>query len=193
MRETWAPSLGWEDPLEKGKAIHSTILAWRIPWLYSPWGRKKSVTTKWLSLHLEKNGKFTTELLLGFIYFYFYLLLPKSFLCIFQHYAKIFLVIGSHAMGLILGETVYLGIKESARLEAQGLWRQSWRRKLFCHFRGGHVFPLCPFSFKKKYLFFFIWLHWVFQLSGSFTAAHGLSSSSMWAQHHAGSRAHRLQ
>ena len=32
MRETWVPSLGWEDPLEKGKATHSRILAWRIPW-----------------------------------------------------------------------------------------------------------------------------------------------------------------
>ena len=32
MRETWIQSLGWEDPLEKGKAIHSSILAWRIPW-----------------------------------------------------------------------------------------------------------------------------------------------------------------
>ena len=32
MRETWAPSLGWEDPLEKGKATQSSILAWRIPW-----------------------------------------------------------------------------------------------------------------------------------------------------------------
>ena len=31
MRETWARSLGWEDPLEKGKATHSSILAWRIP------------------------------------------------------------------------------------------------------------------------------------------------------------------
>ena len=30
--ETWVRSLGWEDPLEKGKAIHSSILAWRIPW-----------------------------------------------------------------------------------------------------------------------------------------------------------------
>ena len=29
--ETWVPSLGWEDPLEKGKATHSSILAWRIP------------------------------------------------------------------------------------------------------------------------------------------------------------------
>ena len=32
MRETWAQSLGWEDPLEKGMAIHASILAWRIPW-----------------------------------------------------------------------------------------------------------------------------------------------------------------
>ena len=31
-QETWVQSLGWEDPLEKGKAIHSSILAWRIPW-----------------------------------------------------------------------------------------------------------------------------------------------------------------
>ena len=32
MRETLVRSLGWEDPLEKGKATHSSILAWRIPW-----------------------------------------------------------------------------------------------------------------------------------------------------------------
>ena len=32
MQETWVPSLGWEDPLEKGTATHSSILAWRIPW-----------------------------------------------------------------------------------------------------------------------------------------------------------------
>ena len=30
MRENWVRSLGWEDPLEKGKATHSSILAWRI-------------------------------------------------------------------------------------------------------------------------------------------------------------------
>ena len=32
MQETWVQSLGWEDPLEKGKATHSGILARRIPW-----------------------------------------------------------------------------------------------------------------------------------------------------------------
>ena len=31
--ETWVQSLGWEDPLEKGKATHSSILAWRSPWI----------------------------------------------------------------------------------------------------------------------------------------------------------------
>ena len=48
MRETWVQSLGQEDPLEKGMATHSSILAWRIPWmeepggLYSPWGLKEN-------------------------------------------------------------------------------------------------------------------------------------------------------
>ena len=32
MRETWVQSLSWEGPLEKGKATHFIILAWRIPW-----------------------------------------------------------------------------------------------------------------------------------------------------------------
>ena len=32
LRETWIQSLDWEDPLEKGKATNSSILAWRIPW-----------------------------------------------------------------------------------------------------------------------------------------------------------------
>ena len=35
MQETWVLSLGWEDPLEKGKATHSSILAWKIPWTVS--------------------------------------------------------------------------------------------------------------------------------------------------------------
>ena len=70
MWETWVWSLGWEDPLEKGKATHCSILAWRIPWTvlsmgsiqfvdkYSPensmdnclWGRKESDMTERLSL-----------------------------------------------------------------------------------------------------------------------------------------------
>ena len=52
MQETWVRSLGGEDPLEKGMATNSSILAWRIPWteepgrLYSPWGCKESDTTE---------------------------------------------------------------------------------------------------------------------------------------------------
>ena len=38
MWETWLPSLSWEDPLEKGRAPHSSILAWRIPWTEEPGG-----------------------------------------------------------------------------------------------------------------------------------------------------------
>ena len=33
MQETWVRSLGWEDPLEKAQATHSSILAWRTPWI----------------------------------------------------------------------------------------------------------------------------------------------------------------
>ena len=38
MWETWVRSQGWKDPLEKGKATHSSILAWRIPWTKEPGG-----------------------------------------------------------------------------------------------------------------------------------------------------------
>ena len=38
MQETWVQSLGQEDPLEKGMATHSSILAWRIPWTELPGG-----------------------------------------------------------------------------------------------------------------------------------------------------------
>ena len=49
IQGTWVRSLGWEDPLEKGKATHSSILAWRI---YSPWGCKELDMTERLSLSL---------------------------------------------------------------------------------------------------------------------------------------------
>ena len=38
MWETWVPSLGWEDPLEKETATHSSIHAWKIPWIEEPGG-----------------------------------------------------------------------------------------------------------------------------------------------------------
>ena len=42
VQETWVRSLGQEDPLEKGMAAHSSILAWRIPWTEEP-GRLQSI------------------------------------------------------------------------------------------------------------------------------------------------------
>ena len=42
MWETWVPSLGREDPLEKEMAIHSSTIAWRIPWMEEP-GRLQSM------------------------------------------------------------------------------------------------------------------------------------------------------
>ena len=56
--KTWFRSLGWEDPLEEGMVINSSILAWRIPIRqrslvgYSPWGHKESDMTEWLTLSL---------------------------------------------------------------------------------------------------------------------------------------------
>ena len=55
MQKTRVRSLGWEDPLEKGMAIHSTILAWRIPWAQETggllWGRKELDMIEQLTLH----------------------------------------------------------------------------------------------------------------------------------------------
>ena len=50
MQETPVRPLGWEDPLEKGPATHSNILAWRTPGLYRPWGHKESDRTEQFSL-----------------------------------------------------------------------------------------------------------------------------------------------
>ena len=53
VRETQVRSLGWEDPLEKEMATHSSTPAWRIPWREEsgrlrPWGRKESDATEQL-------------------------------------------------------------------------------------------------------------------------------------------------
>ena len=61
MQKTQVCSLDWEDPLEKGTAAHSSILAWRIPWtvLYHSFGCKEADTTEQLSLsssHFSTNS-----------------------------------------------------------------------------------------------------------------------------------------
>ena len=46
MQETWVQFLGWEDPLEKGLATDSSILAWKIPWTEEPCGLQSMVSQK---------------------------------------------------------------------------------------------------------------------------------------------------
>ena len=71
VQETWIQSLVWEDPLEKGAATHSSVLAWRIPWQrslvgYSPWGHKMSYTTERLTLSLSLKYDIKNPCPLGF-------------------------------------------------------------------------------------------------------------------------------
>ena len=59
-RETWVWFLGWENPLEKGTATHSSIVVWRIPWTEEPWrvtihGVADSDVTGQLSLHFTSS------------------------------------------------------------------------------------------------------------------------------------------
>ena len=57
MRETWVPSLGWEDPLEKGTATRSSMLG-ELHGLSSPWGRKESDATERapFTLHFSESS-----------------------------------------------------------------------------------------------------------------------------------------
>ena len=62
MQETWVRFLGWEDPLEKEMAIHSSTLpgkshGWRSLIGYSSWGRKESDRTEWLHFHFQEHGE----------------------------------------------------------------------------------------------------------------------------------------
>ena len=59
MQETWVQSLGWEDPLKEGMAIHSSILAWRIPMdRGARWANVRGVT--WASQELDMTGQLST-------------------------------------------------------------------------------------------------------------------------------------
>ena len=49
-QETWVQSLGWEDPLEKGMATHSSILTWRIPWTEEPGKLQSTWSQSWTRL-----------------------------------------------------------------------------------------------------------------------------------------------
>ena len=63
MQETWVPSLGQKDPLGKGMATHSSILAWRTPWTEEPgglpWGCKELDAAERLTFSLSRH-RFST-------------------------------------------------------------------------------------------------------------------------------------
>ena len=68
MQETWVGFLGWEDPLEKEMATHSSVLAWRIPWTEEPgslqfMGSQESDTTQLLKHHDIFKGHNETNVL----------------------------------------------------------------------------------------------------------------------------------
>ena len=61
MQDIWVWSLGWEDPLEKDMATHSSILAWKIPWTENPGGPQsmelKRVKHDWVtSTYMHKSN-----------------------------------------------------------------------------------------------------------------------------------------
>ena len=74
MQETQVQSLGWEDPLEKEMATHSSILVWEIPWKeepvgYSPWGHKRvghNLVTKQSLAGTRRAHKYKSNLPLYF-------------------------------------------------------------------------------------------------------------------------------
>ena len=64
MQETWVQSPGWEDPLEKRKATHCNILAWKIPWTMQSMGLQRSDTTERLSLHFTSYFPWASQVVL---------------------------------------------------------------------------------------------------------------------------------
>ena len=82
MWETWVRSLGWEDPLEKEMAPHSSILAWKIPWMEEPgrlqstglqrvghdWVNSLSLSFLWAEMCLYKLHGFNSPLWKSFLF-----------------------------------------------------------------------------------------------------------------------------
>ena len=69
MQKTWVSSLGWEDPLKKGMATHSSILAGEFHRQrslvgYSPWGHKQLDTTEQLSAHTDTHTHTHTQFII---------------------------------------------------------------------------------------------------------------------------------
>ena len=97
MQETWVRSLGWEDPLEKGKATYSGILAWRIPWTVQSMGHKELDMTEQLSLiHIYVYIYILLKFFSTVVYYKIVNIFPcatKSLLLIYILYSSLYLFI----------------------------------------------------------------------------------------------------
>ena len=85
MQEAWVRSLGWEDPLERGKATHSSILAWRIPW---------TVQSAWSQSRTQLSNFHFTSATGGYLYITWLcwlvgLTTEEEFLCVFLSFLEI--------------------------------------------------------------------------------------------------------
>ena len=90
IQETWIQFLGREDPLEKGMATHSIILAWRIPWIEEP-GRLQSIFQR--VRHNWVTNTFTfffSYLVSNCLWFWLLLFIPESFFNATSHGFSIF-------------------------------------------------------------------------------------------------------
>ena len=80
MQETWVRSLGWEDPLEKGMATHSSVLSWRISWTEEPGGLQSMESQR--VRHNWVTNTFTFHLLFlhwDFFFFLFFSFVSREF------------------------------------------------------------------------------------------------------------------
>ena len=68
MRQTWVRSLDREDPLEKEMATHSSILAWRIPWMEEPGGLQSTGSDMTERLHFRIRGRLMMVGIIGFLW-----------------------------------------------------------------------------------------------------------------------------
>ena len=142
VQETWVPSLGWEDPLEKGKATHSRILARRIPWTVWSMGSQSRKRVSDFHFQLRQRLSLRVNRRVTFTY-------TVGARLYFSQISDIYIF--NDACGWatsgpqLLGKTI-LTLIVTSFFSTSGLWttltpsRKSRLRRLFfsCPNRGGH-------------------------------------------------------
>ena len=99
MQETWVQSLGWEDPLDKGREIHSSIVAWGIPWTEEP-GGLQSIGSQRHTIYWLKQCFFFMQIRVSGLYNFLFLwwtfnisckagLLATDSICLLLHFWRV--------------------------------------------------------------------------------------------------------